>query len=59
MFICLAPRHPGGMMICGGAGIDATEMFKHFHHDGHASQVLPDYCIGTLKAGEKMPAPVA
>jgi len=47
-----APYHPGGMLICHGAGFDATKLFKSSHQDWVSQNELPKWCIGKLQSGE-------
>jgi len=47
-----APYHPGGILICHGAGIDATKLFKSSHQDWVSQNELPKWCIGKLQSGE-------
>lgn len=44
------PNHPGGKDIVKGCGKDATNMFsrEREHQENNASDILPQYLIGTL-----------
>lgn len=38
---CAAMRHPGGGIICNGAGLDATTMFRRSHAAWVGKEVNP------------------
>eukprot|EP01096_Ripella_sp_DP13-Kostka_P007556 TRINITY_DN2762_c0_g1_i1.p1 TRINITY_DN2762_c0_g1~~TRINITY_DN2762_c0_g1_i1.p1 ORF type:complete len:154 (+),score=48.23 TRINITY_DN2762_c0_g1_i1:41-463(+) len=41
-------RHPGSESICGGAGEDASDIFRKIHPSYVRTDVLPQFCIGSI-----------
>ena len=40
-------HHPGGRMICQGAGTDATDIFNVIHSE-YVHDMLDQFCIGRI-----------